>query len=154
VEDAPGEFPSTLGARRAVWQAIQPLAIERKIDPQFVYAIVRQESDFNPRAKHGENRGLLQIKPREWRAISRLPYETAVWDWRLNLTVGLEIMARMKQALAAKGVFSYPLLWASYHYGYDYVAARGFDIGRIPRPSDLTSYKLWSGEIHPVAPPR
>ena len=32
--------------------------------------------------------GLMQIKPRAWRAYSRLPYRTAVWDWRSNLSVG------------------------------------------------------------------
>jgi hypothetical protein len=130
------------------------MAKARKIDPQFAYALVKLESDFNPRAKRGENRGLLQIKPLAWRALSSLPYETAVWDWRTNLAVGLDGMVRIKQALTARGVFSYPLLWASYHYGYDYVAARGFDMSRIPRPSDSIAYKMWSGEIHPLAPPR
>ena len=153
-ENAPGDFPSTLGARRAIWAAIQPLATARKIDPQFVYALVKLESDFNPRAKKGENRGLLQIKPKRWRAVSSLPYETAVWDWRTNLTVGLDVLAQIKRDLDAKGMFSYPLLWASHHYGYDYVPARGFDMSRIPRPSDPIAYRLWSGEIHPLAPPK
>jgi hypothetical protein len=112
------------------------------------------ESDFNPRAKHGESRGLLQIKPREWKAVSSLPYATAAWDWRTNLSVGLDCMALIKRELAARGVFSYPLLWASYNYGYDYVAAHGFDMRRIPRPSDSVAYRLWSGEIHPLQPPQ
>lgn len=115
---------------------------------------MKLESDFNPRAKRGENRGLLQIKPKGWRAVSSLPYETAVWDWRTNLTVGLDALAQIKRELDAKDMFSYPLLWASYHYGYDYVAAREFDMSRIPRPSDQIAYRLWSGEIHPLAPPK
>ena len=115
---------------------------------------MKLESDFNPRAKRGENRGLLQIKPKGWRAVSSLPYETAVWDWRANLTVGLDALAQIKRDLDTKDMFSYPLLWASYHYGYDYVASRGFDMGRIPRPSDPIAYRLWSGEIHPLAPPK
>ena len=115
---------------------------------------MKLESNFNPRAKRGENRGLLQIKPRAWRSVSSLPYETGVWDWRANLTAGLDEMVRMKRALEAKGVFSYPLLWASYHYGYDYVESRGFDMSRIPRPPDPIAYKLWSGELHPLPPPQ
>jgi hypothetical protein len=61
---------------------------------------------------------------------------------------------RIKQALEQKHVFSYPLLWACYHYGLDYVAAHGYDVNRIPIPSDPVAYKLWSGEIHPLAPPQ
>lgn len=130
------------------------MASVRGIDPLFVYAIVKVESNFDPHAKRGEARGLMQIKPRAWRAVSDLPYETVVWDWRSNLAVGMDALASFKRALTAKGVFSYSLLWASYHYGFDYTAAHGFDMSRIPRPSDPISYKLWSGDAHPLAPPR
>jgi soluble lytic murein transglycosylase-like protein len=137
-----------------MWSAIEPAARARRIDPGFVYALVRVESDFDPRASRGENRGLLQIKPRLWRSVSAVPYEPAVWDWKENLRVGLDVLSAIKQRLRERGVFSYPLLWASYHYGEDYVAGRGFDMSRIPRPSDDVAYRLWSGEIHPVAPPK
>ena len=63
-------------------------------------------------------------------------------------------LAATKKALAEKGAFSYPLLWASYHFGFDYVAAHGFDMSRIPRPSDPISYKLWAGDQHPISPPK
>jgi hypothetical protein len=144
----------TPAARRQIWEAIQPLAAARGLDPLFVYALVRVESGFDPRAQHGENRGLLQIKPRAWKAVSNLPYETAVWDWRTNLEVGMDGLGATKRALGAKGVFSYPLLWASYHYGLDYVAAHGFDMDRIPRPSDPVSSRLWAGDPHPMSPPK
>jgi len=143
-----------LSARREIWAAIQPLAESRGLDPQFVYALVRVESRFDPHAKSGENRGLLQIKPKAWRAVTGIPYETGVWDWRTNLAVGMDGLVGMKETLTGKGVFSYPLLWASYHYGIDYVAACGFDMSRIPRPADAISQRIWSGEIHPVAPPK
>jgi hypothetical protein len=68
--------------------------------------------------------------------------------------VGIDALALMKASLERKGVFSYPLLWASYHYGYDYVAAHGYDMSRIPRPSDPVSYKLFSGQVHPLPPPQ
>jgi hypothetical protein len=66
----------------------------------------------------------------------------------------MDTLSSMKRTLTDKGVFSYPMLWASYRYGLDYTAAHGFDMSRIPRPSDPISYKLWSGEAHPLPPPR
>lgn len=154
VGDVPEELPSSLEARREIWAAIQPLALAKHLDPGFVYALVKIESNFDPHAERGDARGLLQIKPRAWKAVSNLPYETQSWEWRSNLTVGIDGLARIKQVLAARGSFSYPLLWASYHFGYDYVAARDFDMSRIPRPSDPVSYRLWAGEVHPVPAPR
>jgi hypothetical protein len=96
----------------------------------------------------------MQIKPRAWKAVSGLPYGTCVWNWRTNLAVGIDGLAAHKAALDKKGAFSYPLLWASYHYGLDYVEARGLDMSRIPRPSDPVSYRLYSGDVHPVSPPQ
>jgi hypothetical protein len=152
--NTPSEFPNTLAARREIWAAIQPMASVRGIDPLFVYAIVKLESNFDPHAKRGEARGLMQIKPRAWKAASDLPYETVVWDWRSNLAVGMDSLASIKRTLTQKGVFSYPMLWASYHYGLDFTTEHGFDMSRIPRPSDPISYKLWSGDSHPIGPPK
>jgi soluble lytic murein transglycosylase-like protein len=152
--NAPVDFPNTLRARRAIWAAIQPLATERGIDPLFVYAIVRIESNFDPHASRGLARGLLQIKPRAWMAVSTIPYEPAVWAWRVNLSVGIDSLASIKGALQARGVFSYPMLWAAYHYGLGYVEAHGFDLDRIPRPPDPVSRRLWSGDVHPIAAPK
>jgi len=151
---APAEAPGTLESRRAIWAAIQPLALKQGIEPGFVYAIVKIESNFDPRARRGEARGLMQIKPRAWKAVSDIPYEPGVWDWRANLAVGIESLAVIKRSLADKRVFSYPLLWASHHYGAEFVQAHGFDMSRIPRPSDPVAYRLFSGEVHPVSPPR
>jgi len=152
--DAPAELPGTQEARRKIWEAIQPMAAMRGIDPQFVYALVAMESHFDPHARRGDARGLMQIKPRAWRKVSDIPYETAVWDWRTNLAVGIDGLASTKAALEAKGVFSYPLLWAAHLYGLDYVAARGFDISRVPPPSNPIAHRIWSGDIHPLSPPK
>jgi soluble lytic murein transglycosylase-like protein len=119
-----------------------------------VYALVKVESNFDPQAKHGEARGLMQLKPRAWKAVSGLPYGSAVWDWRSNLAVGMDELASIKRTLTQKGAFSYPMLWASYHYGIDFTAEHGFDMSRIPRPSDPISYKIWSGNAHPIGPPK
>jgi len=151
--DAPAESAGPPAARRQIWEAVQPMAAMRGIDPLFVYAVIAVESHFDPHARRGEARGLMQIKPRAWTAVSDIPYETAVWDWRTNLAVGIDGLARIKAELAGRGVFSYPLLWAAYHHGLDFVEARGFDMSRVPRPSDPLARRLWSGEIHPVNPP-
>lgn len=153
-EHVPVDSPETHAARRQIWEAIQPLAAMRGIDPLFVYALVTLESNCDPHARRGDARGLMQIKPGAWRAVSDIPYDTAVWDWRTNLAVGIDGLAAIKRSLTAQGVFSYPLLWAAYHYGIDYVAARGFDMSRIPRPSDPISLRLYSGDFHPVSPPK
>ena len=89
------------------------MASARGIDPLFVYAIVKLESNFDPRAKRGEARGLLQIKPRAWKAVSSPPLcETAVWDWRSNLAVGMDGLAATKKALKEKGCFLIPVALA------------------------------------------
>ncbi len=152
--DAPVEAPGTLRARQAIWAEIRVLAAERQMDPGFVYALVKIESDFDAHARSGDARGLLQLKPDIWRSVSGAPYAPAVWDWRMNLKVGIDYLAAMKGNIAAHGHFSYRLLWAAYHYGYDYVEARGFDIERIRRPSDPISFKLYSGDLRPVSPPK
>lgn len=148
------ESPGSLAMRRRVWEAIGPLAERDHLDPLFVYAIVKAESNFEPRAARGEARGLMQIKPRAWRSVTDLPYEDGVWRWKSNLAVGTDCLASMKQALEKRRVFSYPVLWACYHYGFDFVAAHGFDMSRIPRPSDPVSHQLWAGNSHPVRPPK
>src|SRR5262245_13159696 len=79
--------------RGEIWAAIQPLAQRYRLEPEFIYALVAAESNFDPRAKNGEARGLLQIKPAAWRAVSRQAYEPAVWDWRANLEVGVDYLA-------------------------------------------------------------
>lgn len=152
-ESAP-ENQGWSGERRAIWAAIQPMAAQRGLDPLFVYALVKSESNLDPRAQNGEARGLMQLKPGAWRKVSRLPYETDVWVWRANLEVGMDSLASMRMALARKGVLSFPMLWASYHYGLDFTSEHGFDMSRIPRPSDPISYRLWSGDFHPLEPPK
>ena len=36
---------------------------------------------------------------------------------------------------------------------YDYVEARDFDEGRIPRPDHPLYRELWRGNLHPLPPP-
>ena len=79
--------------RLEIWEAIQPRAARYRIEPAFIYALVAAESSFDPAARNGESRGLLQLQPRAWTAVSILPYEPAVWDWRVNLEAGIDYLA-------------------------------------------------------------
>ncbi len=136
-----------------IWAAIQPPAARYAIEPAFVFALVAAESDFDPKAQNGDACGLMQIKPAAWRAVAAVPYEPAVWDWRVNLATGIDYLAFCRSTLHAKGVFSYPLLLASFHYGLAYVEERHFDVSRIPIPDNAVYRALWAGDRAPVPHP-
>lgn len=150
-KDAAAPDPAT---RESVWLAIQPLAARYRMDPAFVFALVAAESNFDPRARNGEARGLMQIKPGAWRTVSREPYEPAVWAWRQNLAAGVDYLAWCRSYLHRKQKFSYPLLLASFHYGLDYVEARDFDLNRLAVPDSPIYRELWRGNLAPVPPPK
>jgi soluble lytic murein transglycosylase-like protein len=139
--------------RAEIWQAIQPLAERYRLSPAFIYALVAAESNFDPQAHNGAARGLLQIKPAAWRAVSVSAYEPAVWNWRTNLEVGVDYLAYSRAYLHRKTTFSYPLLLAAFHYGLDYVEERNFRLEGIPIPDSPVYRELWSGNLAPVPPP-
>ena len=141
--------------RAEVWTAIQPLAARYRIDPAFIYALVAAESNFNPAARAGDARGLLQLKPRAWAAVSREPYEPTVWDWRPNLAAGIDYLAFCRSYLHRQPnvEFSYPLLLAAFHYGIDDVEERHFDVRRLGCPDNAIYRELWRGNLTPVPPP-
>ena len=137
-----------------VWAAIQPLAARYRLEPGFIYALVAAESNFNPQARNGEARGLLQLKPVAWRTVNRAPYEPGVWSWRENLATGVDYLMWCRSYLHRKGKFSEPLLLASFHYGMDYVEDRNFDLGRLDEPAGPIYRELWRGNLSPVPPPK
>jgi soluble lytic murein transglycosylase-like protein len=139
--------------RAEIWAAIQPRAQRYGIDPAFIYALVAAESNFDPAARNGEARGLLQLKPAAWRLVSTAPYEPAVWDWRANLEAGIDYLAYSRSYVHQKSTFSYPRLLAAFHYGLDYLEERGFDVDRVPVPDNEIYRELWRGNLKPVAPP-
>jgi soluble lytic murein transglycosylase-like protein len=141
--------------RAEIWAEIQPLAARYRLEPAFIYALVIAESDGDPRARNGEARGLMQIKPAAWRAVSQVSYEPNIWNWRTNLAAGVDYLAYSRSYLhKQKGVtFSYPLLLAAFHYGLDYVESRQFDASRVPVPDNAIYRELWRGNLAPVAPP-
>lgn len=140
--------------REKIWAALQPPAARYRIEPAFIFALVAAESNFNPRARNGDARGLLQLKPAAWRAVSREPYEPAVWDWRKNLTAGVDYLAWCRSYLHRKQKFSEPLLLAAFHYGIEYVEQRDFDAGRIEAPAGPIYRELWRGNHSPVPSPK
>lgn len=140
--------------RDEIWSAIQPQARRYQMDPAFIYALVAAESNFDAGAQKGEARGLMQLKPGAWRAVSSVPYETAVWDWRQNLEVGVDYLAFARSYLHRRTTFSYPRLLAAFHYGISYLEARDFDVGRVPVPDSEIYRALWRGNLTPTPPPR
>jgi hypothetical protein len=140
--------------RETVWAAIQPFAQRYRLDPAFIYALVAAESNFDPNARNGDARGLLQIKPAAWRTVNRSPYEPAVWAWRENLATGIDYLAWCRSFLHQKGKFSEPLLLATFHYGLDYVEARDFDLARLEVPDGPIYRELWRGNLAPVPAPK
>jgi len=148
---APREAPPP--TKLEIWQAIQPHAARYRLEPAFIYALVAAESNFDPRARNGEARGLMQLKPAAWRTVSGAPYEPTVWDWRANLAAGVDYLAFTRSYLHGKDRFSYPRLLAAYHYGLDYLEDRRFDLEGLPVPDNEIYRQLWRGNLAPVSPP-
>jgi soluble lytic murein transglycosylase-like protein len=146
---APVDTPT----RVEIWAAIQPLAERYRIEPTFIYALAAAESNFDPKARNGEARGLLQIKPAAWAMVAAAPYEPTVWDWRANLETGIEYLAYARSNLHRQKKFSYPRLLAAFHYGPEYLEARDFDLERIEVPANEIYRQLWRGNLSPVPPP-
>lgn len=149
----PDAAPPPPPTRAEIWAEIQTQAARYRLDPGFVFALVAAESNFEPAARNGEARGLLQLKPAAWRTVSREPYEPGVWDWRQNLRVGIEYLAWCRHTLHREGKFSHPALLAAFHYGLDAMAARDFDPTEVEVPPNEIYRRLWRGELQPVPPP-
>ena len=144
---------SSTPTRAEIWETIQERAERYRIDPRFVYALVAAESNFDPRAHNGEARGLLQLKPAAWSAVSNKPYDPHVWEWRMNLEVGIDYLAYSRSFVHRHTEFTYPKLLAAFHYGTAYLAERQFDPRRVPVPDNAIFRELWRGNLTPIAPP-
>lgn len=140
--------------REAVWAALRPQALRHHLAPTFIYALVAAESNFDPQARNGEARGLMQLKPDAWSVVSREPYEPTVWVWRRNLEAGIDYLAWCRSELPPRQRFSYPLLLAVYLHGRDYVAAHDFDLSKMEPPDSALGRELWRGNLAPLPPPK
>lgn len=139
--------------RAEIFAAIEVRAARYRMEPAFIYALVAAESNFNPRARKGDARGLMQLKAGAWHTVSSAPYEPTVWDWRANLDAGIDYLAHTRAELNRKTVFSYPVLLAAFHYGLDYVEERRFDLDRLRMPDNEIYRQLWNGNLAPLPPP-
>lgn len=132
-----------------VWRAAQAEGRRHGLDARVIYAIAFAESSFDPRAESSVARGLMQLTEPAWREVSDLPYKQA-WDWRRNLEAGSAYLALQRQRLQRAGQFTYPLLAASYRYGYSAVQRAQFDLSRLPPPTNRVYQALFSGELYPA----
>ena len=92
------------------------------VDSALIYAVVRQESHFNPRAKSGRGaRGLMQLMPRtaafvgEDRTLRRGSGRKALFDPRINVALGGQYIRHL-MAHAAVGGDLFKML-AAYNAG-------------------------------------
>lgn len=138
--------------RSEVWGVVQREAAKRDLDPQFVFAIVAAESSFNARARNGDARGLMQIRPAAWKEVSEKPHREA-WVWEENIAVGSAYLAHLKKFLHEEKKFSYPMLAACYRYGPYRVKGVKFQLDRLPVPRNEVYRALQSGDPAPVALP-
>ena len=80
-------------ALRPVFEAVQRFATERNVDPLLVVAVIAVESRFDPAAKGGSARGLMQIIPRYH--MDKMPEgygRKALFDPIINVRVGTHIL--------------------------------------------------------------
>jgi len=102
-----------------IWREIQPLAERYRMDAAFIFALVAAESDFDPRARNDDARGLMQLKPVAWRTVRRDPYEPGVWSWKENLTAGVEFLEKDKAGFWERnGYHMHGDPWREERFGY------------------------------------
>lgn len=136
---------------QAVWSYIQQRAAKHDLDPYFVYAIAMAESSLRPDADSGQARGMMQLSKPAWETVSTESYRQA-WNWQKNIDAGILYLVHCRTFLRQKGHFNYPLLAAGYRYGIYRVQKEGFQIHRLPRPSNKIYRELFAGNMRPVRP--
>ena len=135
-----------------VWDVVQEESDRYDLNPRFVFAVAFAESSFNAHADSGYGRGIIQLSKLAWKEVSDLSYRRA-WDWRTNIEVGAAYLDHCRELLEEKDRFSYPLLAASYRYGFYHVKNRRFEIRRLKRPRNRTYQQLFAGNLNPVPLP-
>ncbi len=135
-----------------VWRVVQREAGKNDLDPAFVFAIAMAESSLNARADSGVGRGIMQLSEAAWSDSTDAAYGRA-WNWEDNIAVGILYLSHLSERLEGKGRYTYPLLAASYRYGFTYVESVSFDINRIRPPRNQIYRQLFRGLRAPVLLP-
>src|SRR5262245_14100858 len=105
------------------WDAVLRAARAHRVDPFFVVAVIRQESQFDPDAVSPVGaRGLMQLMPATARRIRQeggrsLPPSDALQDVGTNVDIGVELLAQ----LLARYAGSQAKALAAYNGGEDAV---------------------------------
>jgi len=136
----------------SVWRFIRAEAAARELDPGFVYALAWAESSLRPDAESSVARGMMQLTKGAWREVSEQPYRRA-WNWQTNVRVSIAYLAFLRGKLQEHDAFSYPLLAASYRYGFYHVKGRDFRMERLKTPENKIYQRLFQGFVRPVIPP-
>ena len=135
-----------------VWKYISKEAPRHDLDPAFVYAIAKAESNLDPLANSGYAHGMMQLSKPAWNEVSNASYRLA-WNWYSNVTVAMDYLAFCKQFLEKADKFSYPLLAACYRYGPYKVKAAGYSLGQLPAPTNKIYQQLFAGNLQAVKTP-
>lgn len=108
---------STPAAPRKFWELLFPMpwredllqtAAQRELDPYLLAGLIRQESEFNPKAvSHAKAYGLTQVRPGTGRQYARkagVPRFTtaALYQPAINLKIGSQILRSMLDAQGGK----------------------------------------------------
>jgi soluble lytic murein transglycosylase-like protein len=96
VPEPPSSAPQ--GGLVAIKALVDQHARANHVPPALAHALVRIESNYNPRAtgRHGEV-GLLQINPRTARAMGYRGPRQALYDPKTNLTVGMKYLGQAQK---------------------------------------------------------
>lgn len=88
-------------------EAIRLAAKESGIDVAVLRRFAYIESRYNPKAKNGSSRGLMQMQPAAWADASKYiilpPYKEAVWDALQNARAGAAYINNNRKVLTRLG---------------------------------------------------
>ena len=111
---------SAQGARDNIDALIEQQAKANGVPTSFVHAVVKRESNYNPRAKGGSALGLMQIKHATARGLGYTGDAAGLYDPETNLRYGVAYLAGAYRT--AKGNLTQA--YTFYNRGYYYAAKR------------------------------
>ena len=108
------------GARDNIDALIEQHAKANGVPASFVHAVVKRESNYNPKAKGGSALGLMQIKPATARGLGYQGDAAGLFDPATNLKYGVAYLAGAYRTAQGNLTQAY----GYYNRGYYYAAKR------------------------------
>lgn len=108
------------GARDNIDALIEQHAKANGVPASFVHAVVKRESNYNPKAKGGSALGLMQIKPATARGLGYHGDAAGLFDPETNLRYGVAYLAGAYRTAQGNVAQAY----GYYNRGYYYAAKR------------------------------